>query len=48
MIDTADNRVIGTVPTGKNPTSICVLPNGRQAYVTDSNAANVEILNIAS
>ena len=39
-------RSIAEVPTGKAPTSISVLPNGRQAYVTDSNDGSIEILNI--
>ena len=47
VINTADNRVIGTVTTGKEPTSIAMLPNGRQAYVTDSGDGTVEILNFA-
>jgi DNA-binding beta-propeller fold protein YncE len=46
VIDTADNRVIATVPTGKAPTSISVLPNGRQAYVTDDGDGTIEILNL--
>ena len=46
MIDTADNRVIAEIPTGKAPTSISVLPNGRQAYVTDEGDGTIEMLNI--
>ena len=46
VIDTADNRVVGTVKTGKAPTSISVLPNGLQAYVTDENDGTIEILNL--
>jgi DNA-binding beta-propeller fold protein YncE len=46
VIDTADNRVLGAIPTGKAPTSISVLPNGRQAYVTDENDGTIEILNL--
>ena len=34
------------VPTGKAPTSISVLPNGRQAYVTDENDGTIEIINL--
>ena len=47
IVFTADNRVIATVPTGKAPTSISVLPNGRQAYVTDDGDGTIEVLNIA-
>ena len=46
MINTADYRVIAEIPTGNAPTSISVLPNGRQAYVTDENDGTIEILNI--
>ena len=47
VISTAGNRVIAEVPTGKAPTSIAVLPNGRQAYVSDDGDGTIEILNIA-
>jgi len=46
VIDTADNRVIAEIPAGKGPTSISVLPNGRQAYVTDENDGTIEVLNL--
>jgi len=46
VIDTADNRVIAEIPTGKAPTSISVLPNGLQAYVTDEGSGTIEILNL--
>ena len=46
MIDAAANRVIGKVSTGKAPTSISLLPNGRQAYVSDENDGTVEVLNL--
>jgi serine/threonine-protein kinase len=31
-------QVTATIPTGNGPTSIAVLPNGRQAYVSTSTA----------
>ena len=37
VIDTANNLVIAEISAGKAPTSISVLPNGRQAYVTEEN-----------
>ena len=46
VIDTADNRVIAEIPTGKAPTSISVLPDGLQAYVTDEGSGTIEILNL--
>jgi YVTN family beta-propeller protein len=39
VIDAATNRVIDTIKTGKQPTSIDFLPNGRQGYVTDEGSA---------
>jgi DNA-binding beta-propeller fold protein YncE len=46
VIDAATNKVIDTIKTGKQPTSIDFLPNGRQGYVTDEGSGTVEILNI--
>jgi DNA-binding beta-propeller fold protein YncE len=46
VIDTANNHVIAEIPAGKQPTSISVLPNGRQAYVSDEGDGTIEILNI--
>ena len=43
MIDAATNKVIDTIKTGKQPTSIDF--NGRQGYVTDEGSGTVEILN---
>lgn len=45
VIDTAGNRVIASIPAGKNPTSISVRPDGRQAYVADEGDDSVEVLN---
>ena len=46
VIDTADDLVIDQIPTGKGPTSISILPNGHQAYVSDDNDGTIEILNL--
>jgi YVTN family beta-propeller protein len=46
VIDTANNLVVKVIPAGKAPTSISVLPNGRQAYVTEENSGAIEILNL--
>ena len=46
VIDTATDKVIDTIKTGKQPTSIDQLPNGRQAYVTDEGSGSVEVLNL--
>lgn len=43
--DAATNKVIDTIKTGKQPTGIDFLPNGRQGYVTDEGSGTVEILN---
>ena len=46
MIDAATSKVIDTIKTGKQPTSIDFLPNGRQGYITDEGGGTIEILNI--
>jgi hypothetical protein len=50
-LETCDNHsdelVDSQIRTGKEPTSISMLPTGRQAYVTDSGDGTVEILNFA-
>jgi DNA-binding beta-propeller fold protein YncE len=48
VIDAATDKVIDTIKTGKQPTSIDFLPNGRQGYVTDEDSGTVEILKILS
>jgi DNA-binding beta-propeller fold protein YncE len=46
VIDAATNKVIDTIKTGKQPTSIDFLPNGHQGYITDEDSNSVEILNL--
>jgi serine/threonine-protein kinase len=48
VIDTATNLVTARLPTGGAPTSVSVLPNGRQAYVTNLNEGTVRILDITA
>ena len=47
MIDTVANKVTAEVPAGNAPTSISVLPNGRQAYVTNEGDGTIDVLDIA-
>jgi DNA-binding beta-propeller fold protein YncE len=47
VFDTATNTVTATIPVGGPVTSVDVLPNGRQAYVTDQKNGTVTILDTA-
>ncbi|MDQ4033917.1 MAG: hypothetical protein M3332_17405 [Actinomycetota bacterium] len=45
VIDAATNQVTD-MPTGENPTSIAILPNGRQAYVSNLNSRTLTVLQL--
>ncbi len=36
--------VTATIPTGKFPTGVAVTPDGRHAYVTNSNSDSVSVI----
>ena len=44
VVDTTGNRVTASIPTGDGPTSVSVLPDGRQAFVTNLRAGTVRVL----
>jgi serine/threonine-protein kinase len=46
VIDAATYKVTATIPVGAGPISIAVLPNGRQAYVSNKNSGTVTILEL--
>ncbi len=48
VIGTATNTVTASIPMGGNPTSISVLPNGKQAYVTLLDQGLVRILDLSA
>jgi DNA-binding beta-propeller fold protein YncE len=46
VIDARTNQVTATIPTGTGPTSIAVLPNGRQAYVSNLENGTLTVLEL--
>ena len=46
IISASYSQTIDEVPTGKEPASISVLPNGHQAYVSDEGDGTIEVLNL--
>ena len=40
-------RVTATIPTGQAPTSIAVLPDGRQAYITNLDSGTLTVVDLA-
>jgi DNA-binding beta-propeller fold protein YncE len=47
VIDSITNRVTTTIPTGAGPTSIALVPNSRQAYVSNLDSKTLTILDLA-
>jgi len=46
VIDARTNQVTATIPTGAGPTSVAVLPNGRQAYVSNFDGGTLTVLDL--
>jgi serine/threonine-protein kinase len=46
VIDARTYQVTATIPTGNGPTSIAVLPNGRQAYVSNLDGVTLTVLEL--
>jgi YVTN family beta-propeller protein len=46
VINARTNQVTATIPTGTRPTSIAVLPNGRQAYVSNVDSGTLTVLEL--
>jgi serine/threonine-protein kinase len=46
VINARTNQVTATIPTGANPTSIAVLPNGRQAFVSNLDGGTLTVLEL--
>jgi YVTN family beta-propeller protein len=46
VIDATTNQVTATIPTGAGPSSIALLPNGHQAYVSNVNSGTLTVLNL--
>ena len=48
VIDAATMTVTATIPTGHAPTSVAVVPNGRQAYVTNLRDGTLPVLYVGA
>ena len=48
VIDTASNRVLGTIPVPKGPHGLVVTPDGRKVYVSSDGDSSVSVIDTAS
>ena len=49
VIDTAINQLIGPlIPTGGNPQTVAISPDGTRAYVTDYNENRIQVIDTAT
>ena len=47
-IDTAQNKVVGTIPVPKGPHGLVITPNGRKVYVSSDGASTVSVIDTGS
>src|SRR5229473_3274681 len=48
VIDTSQNRVVGTIPVPKGPHGLVVTPDGRKVYVSSDGASTVSVIDTAA
>ena len=48
VIDTAQNKVVGTIPVPKGPHGLVITPNGRKMYVSSDGASTVSVIDTGS
>jgi YVTN family beta-propeller protein len=48
VIDTAQNKVVGTIPVPKGPHGLVITPDGRKVYVSSDGASTVSVIDTAS
>src|SRR5882724_2014138 len=48
VIDTAQNKVVGTIPVPKGPHGLVITPNGRKVYVSSDGVSTVSVIDTAS
>jgi YVTN family beta-propeller protein len=48
VIDTADNKVVATVPVATGPHGMAISPDGRSVYVTGDGSSSMSIIDTAS
>ena len=44
VIDTAKNKVVGTIPVPKGPHGLVITPDGRKVYVSSDGASTVSVI----
>src|SRR5678810_514552 len=47
VIDTAQNKVVGTIPVPKGPHGPVITPDGRKVYVSSDGASTVSVIDTA-
>jgi serine/threonine-protein kinase len=47
VIDATTNQVTATIHTGAGPSSIALLPGGRQAYVSNVDSGTLTVIDLA-
>jgi YVTN family beta-propeller protein len=48
VIDTAQNKVVGTIPVPKGPHGLVITPDGRKVYVSSDGASTVSVIDTGS
>jgi len=48
VIDTAQNKVVGTIPVPKGPHGLVITPDGRKVYVSSDGVSTVSVIDTAS
>jgi YVTN family beta-propeller protein len=48
VIDTAQNKVLSTIPVPKGPHGLVVMPDGRKVYVSSDGASTVSVIDTAT
>jgi len=46
VIDATTGKVTATIPTGPGPSSIALLPDGHQAYVSNADNGTLTVLQL--
>src|SRR6476646_5829170 len=48
VIDTAQDRVVGTIPVPKGPHGLVITPDGRKVYVSSDGASAVSVIDTSN
>ena len=44
VLDTAQNKVVGTIPVPRGPHGLVITPDGRKVYVSSDGASTVSVI----